>query len=1107
MDRLKLERPGEVHPDEATAELEMLHEQGIEHEKLFLQELLTENGNIIDLTESPNSIDRTLQAMNRGESVVYQGALKLAPFAGLPDFLIRIEEASGEWPWSYEVWDTKLAKHPKPYFLIQLCCYAEMLEAVQGKRPQMIHVVLGRRADGKALRKSYRTDDFFYFYQSIKSAFLAQQEAFDADVFPEIPAMTDLGRWTGFAERLLADRDDLSRVANIRRSHIKKLQSAGIETVTQLARSSVSHLPKLNQDTFNRLRQQAQLQVESLGKEHPEYQILPACENPCVGLASLPPPSQHDIFFDMEGYPLIDDGREYLFGAYAGDDDGFHFYDWWAHSPSEEKEAFQSFVGWAVGRWKADRSLRIYHYNHYEVTALTRLAGRYGVCEEEVDELLRNHVFVDLFRIVRQSILIGEPSYSLKYVEHLYRLSRQGDVASAGESMVFYQRWLIERDGDTAATSTLLRHIRDYNEQDCISTSELAAWLRHRQEESGIVYVEPEPPPPPDQREAQLQTHALSIEILSSEKPGESKEDRRVRELLGHTVEFHWRNEKPIWRRRFERQTAEQAELIEDRECLAGLERTTTAPVRVKRSQEYEFRFSTNQETKLREGDDFRFAHDWKQTGSITRLDSDEGLIGLKISGPMREWSGRLGITPDEATLKERIQPAVERVVSRWWRGGGLPSALQDLLYRQRPRLSNSKTGPIVTSVDPADIVRVVEAMEDTCLCVQGPPGCGKTYTAARVIANLVVNGKRVAVTSNSHKAINLVLCEVEKLIRHSSPSVSIAKIGEGKDAEGLPESVTRYKNGAEFYQNGHESFVGGTAYALCHASAGEHPFDYLFVDEASQVAVANLVAMCECSRNIVLLGDQMQLGQPAQGSHPGESGLSTLEYLLAGKATIDADFGIFLPKTYRLHPDLCRFISGAVYEDRLQPHESTVSRTLDLGNDRPSWLRRAAGLIHIPVDHDGNTYESLEEETKIADIVAELLKVGLNDVMGRSRLLTPDDILIVAPYNLQVNRLLRRFPPIRVGTIDRFQGQEAPIVILSMCSSTCDASPRGIEFLFSANRLNVAISRAQTLTIIVGSSSLVRPGSASIEHMRLLNIYCRAIRHAEALSVVRGGN
>ena len=412
--------------------------------------------------------------MKAGREIIYQGALELGSFVGITDFLVRVDGPSSLGDYHYEVWDTKLARKPKPYFIIQLCCYAEMLAAIQDRLPAEVQVVLGTKE-----RRRFRTEDYFYYYRHLKLAFLEQQQKFNPEAPPEIPGLSDLGRWSGHATKILEERDDLSLIANIRSTQIRRLREAGIGNVRSLAETKSKGVPRVAPEAFARLQRQARLQVESRGLARPKYELLEADPlKPRLGIAGLPPASPHDIFFDMEGYPLLEDGLEYLFGVTYLENDKPVYRDWWAHSREQEKAAFQDFVKWAYDRWQRDPSMHIYHYASYEVTALRRLMGRYAVCEEEVDQLLRNEVFVDLYAIVRQGLIVGEPSYSLKNIEKLYQDPRSGEVATAGESLVFYQRWIENHDGPDWFTSPTLRAIREYNREDCESTWKLAGWLR-----------------------------------------------------------------------------------------------------------------------------------------------------------------------------------------------------------------------------------------------------------------------------------------------------------------------------------------------------------------------------------------------------------------------------------------------------------------------------------------------------------------------------------------------------------------------------------------------------------------------------------------------------
>ena len=287
---------------------------------------------------------------------------------------------------------------------------------------------------------------------------------------------------------------------------------------------------------------------------------------------------------------------------------------------------------------------------------------------------------------------------------------------------------------------------------------------------------------------------------------------------------------------------------------------------------------------------------------------------------------------------------------------------------------------------------------------------------------------------------------------------------------------------------------VGGTAWLFCREELTER-FDYLFVDEAGQVPLANLVGMARSAKNLVLVGDPVQLPQPTQGAHPGDSGRSTLEYALDGAATIHPELGVFLDRSFRLHPILCRTISDAFYDGRLRSAPGCENRIVRIDAALESEVR-SAGLAFVPVVHDGNTQSSSEEVEKIATLVEHLAGCEVTGLDGEvTGPLGLEGILVVAPYNLQVRALRRALPrAVRVGTVDRFQGQEAPVVLISMCASDASQSPRGLNFLLDPNRLNVALSRARCLAVVVGNPGLVRARARSIEQMERINLFCRIL-------------
>ena len=427
------------------------------------------------------------------------------------------------------------------------------------------------------------------------------------------------------------------------------------------------------------------------------------------------------------------------------------------------------------------------------------------------------------------------------------------------------------------------------------------------------------------------------------------------------------------------------------------------------------------------------------------------------------------------------------------WRIRAIAMArLSSLLQRRPPRGKGLSAGqPIL--VEGADLIsgvtNVIAGLRTSCLPIQGPPGTGKTYISSHAILALIKAGKRVAVTSNSHKAIDNLLRAVADRAREKCVKLKAVKKVSGDDAGPNDEliEVTKSNDDSKLTEY---PLVGGTAWLFSREEL-DQTFDYLFVDEAGQVSLANAVAMATCARNLVLVGDPMQLAQPIQGVHPGESGRSALEYILAGHATAPADRGIFLPVSRRMHPAVCRYISDIVYEGRLRSDPDTERQQIN----RPRSSEKAlpsAGIGFIEVEHEGNSQSSVEEVEALARTYKTLLGSSFRDRDGNARTMSVDDILVVSPYNAQVNLLARHLPAgARVGTVDRFQGQEAPACLVSMATSSGEELPRDIAFLFSTNRLNVAVSRAQALAVVFTSSRLLDVACRTVEDMKLVNALC----------------
>ena len=478
---------------------------------------------------------------------------------------------------------------------------------------------------------------------------------------------------------------------------------------------------------------------------------------------------------------------------------------------------------------------------------------------------------------------------------------------------------------------------------------------------------------------------------------------------------------------------------------------------------------------------------------------------------------------PRGVSQQESLLRLAQEVASAGFAAGSPRRAAFDLLRCVPPRVGDAPpepNGPVLVrpGETPLDAVRrVAPRLERSVLPVQGPPGSGKTYTGARMILDLLARGQRVGVTANSHKVISNLLGAVCRAADQrpggSVPGgrepggqsggqrpAAVRGIQKADAGDACPdERITRTGSNsavAEALAGGEANLAAGTAWLWARAEmAGA--VDVLVIDEAGQMSLANTLAAAQAARSVVLLGDPRQLDQPIQGIHPPGADVSALGHLLGDSPTIDPSRGIFLDRTWRMHPGVCAFTTEQFYEGRLGTRPE-LARQQVIG---PGPLA-GSGLRFVPVEHTGNTNASTEEAARVASLVRELLDgdAAWVDRDGVRRPLALSDILVVAPYNAQVATLRSALPDgARAGTVDKFQGQEAPIVIYSMATSTPDEAPRGMEFLYSLNRLNVATSRARCVAAIVVSPALLAPDCRTPEQMRLANPFCRFLELAEA--------
>ena len=1080
----------------------LLTSRGFKHEDDLEAKFGLQGKRIIKI-DSDNKNDahkQTLVAMREGYEVIVQAYLAHDLFAGFADFLVKVDGKSHLGNYHYEVWDTKLAHHIKPAFVIQLCCYAEMLCAIQGVLPKHITVALGNQQNIQI-----KTIDCFAYYDAVKSDFLQEQAQFNIDVMPDPANYKNWGQWSDYAQNTLIERDHLFQVANITYSQIKKLNQAGINTLTELTQSPVEHIKGIQPSTLQRLKKQAILQKQSIGLEPPKFEIIHSPQETPKGLALLPPHSALDIFFDIEGFPYEEGGLEYLWGAtYFNPQKQRDFKAFWAHNREQEKQAFEAFITWAYKCWQADPSMHIYHYAAYEVTVCRKLMGRFGVCEFEVDQLLRNDVFVDLYKIVKGGLLVGESKYSIKNIERLYRKPREGEVANGGDSIVAYDVYKTHStQGENQKAQAILNDILAYNKEDCDSTQELVDWLRAQQQEHNIVYmgkIQIEEAPAQDDVKIKLRNNLLA---QAEEVKTNNITQANLLENLAWMLEFHKREAKPVFWRYFDRLGLSEAELFDDLECLASCTRTDKKAFNLtKKTLAYEYSFDATQEFKGSSNNFYVLGLQTKKKKLLSvelvkeYSDFKKGLITVKSSTALPEM---ITLIPNDYVSPDIIASALQQVIGDITTQGNTQHvAIQHFLQRQKPVIKGHKGGAIICLKEsPKRLDKIIDAVErlnNSYLVIQGPPGSGKSYTAKHIIAKLIKNGAKVGISSNSHKAINHLLLTTAQYCAQQPIKASF--VCTKNTAEELEQAGIIISENTQLINHVKASCVlGTTAWGFARDEMANQ-LDYLFVDEAGQVSVANLIAMSRSAKNLVLMGDQMQLGQPSQAAHPLDSGLSVLDYLLHDTPTIADDMGVFLSESYRMHPAVNQFISEYIYEAKLHTDSDNVKQLVRVPASYTGILNKEAGIIFVPVEHQGNTQASDEEVEQIVQLTQELLQRQLTTKDGVTRQVTWQDIMFISPYNHQVSKLQAALgSQSKVASVDKFQGQEAPIVFLSMCSSDASEALRGLDFLFNKNRLNVAISRAKSLAIVVANPRLAITKVNSIEQLKMVNLFSTLIK------------
>jgi predicted RecB family nuclease len=1067
-----------TRPYFSNAYVDLIARKGEEHERNFLEALRAEGHGIVEIglgddRDFAAAAEATAAAMRAGSKYIYQAVFLTDDWHGIADFLERINRPSALGNWSYQVLDTKLARHPRPEHALQLCFYSHALEQIQQIAPEMAYVVLGTR-DRFSIRLANVSAYFRRLQYRFRDAIAARSET--------VPYPCDHCLMCGYqsiCEARWEREDHLVRVANIRRDQVNRLMTAGLITLTALAKAPLgTPVPKIPASTFDALHNQAALQLETQRASKIAYLELPVEGG--RGFTALPQRSTGDVILDLEGHPFFEPARglTFMFGVLTVDGDKPRYQPFWAHDYVEERRAFEAFIDLVHARLARYPDLHVYHFGAYEQGAIKQLMGGYATRESEVDDLLRRKIFVNLYSIFRQALRAGVPSYSLKRLEPLFAFTRIATVRSGMEAIVDYEHWCESQD------DKFLGQIAAYNEEDCRATLALLDWL-HELRPSELAW--PELPQPravsEEAAEALDARQRLREELLKGAEPGS------YRWLAGELLEYYRREARPAWWWYFERCGMSPEELVEDSESIGCLEIAENAPpVPRKRSLVHSLKFPP-QDHKLATG----AAEDpatGKSAGEILEIDDATGTLKL-LRGPSLSGTALPNaLIPGGPYDDTQQRLALFRLAESIHKGEGSYPALEAVLKREQPRIQSLAFGRRIHTIDMSEIKSNALALDSSYLFIQGPPGAGKTWAGARVIAHLLENGKRVGVAAQSHKAIHNLLNEIENVARETGLSFRGVKKS-SDNAESVYEGEF-VKSESQFTgiieAAGRIQLLAGTAWLFSRYEL-DRSLDYLVIDEAGQVSLADALAMATSARNLILLGDPLQLAQVSQGLHPPGSGSSVLEHLLGEAPTVPEDRGIFLEKSYRMHPDVCAFISEIVYAGRLYSDQSAARRTTSSGT----------GIRFVPVEHDGNRTGSDEEVAEIAKLIAQLLQGTFKDSDGSTRQLRENDFMVVAPYNAQVRRLRAGLPGgVRIGTVDKFQGQQAPIVFFSMATSSGEDVPRNLAFLFSRNRLNVAISRAQCLAFLVCSPRLLEARCNSIEEMELVNALCRLAEYAE---------
>lgn len=1087
----KRKRPGFTN-----ASLAALAERGLAHEKAYVKYLRSQNKNVVELEEHA-SVQQTLELMRAGADVIVQASLSDDNWNGRADLLLRVNRPSPTFgSWSYEVADTKLAVDTKAGTILQLSLYCDIIGQIQGVTPEYMYVI---KPGQPFLEEKLRYDNYKAYYRHLKYTLLKTIEAGPQDTYPEPVEHCHICRWWKECNDQRHADDHLSLIANVRKMHIGEIKKQNVNKLEEFALLD-KPLPgkpeRGNIESYLKVHDQAKIQLRGRNYEKPIYELLlPFTEK--KGFNRLPAPDEGDVYFDFEGDPFYPDGGiEYLFGIVFKENNQLQYKAFWALTRADERKCFDEFMEFIMARWDRYPGMHIYHYSPYEPSAIKRLMSRYAIHERNVDKILRAQRFVDLYSTTKEILRASVESYSIKNIEKLADYTRKCDLDLAGPARRTLE-YILEFKSVESIDNQTKHVVQEYNEDDCLATEALHSWLEKIRSEQISQGADLKRPVPGDgEPEDKASAIAAELKLLYDQMiegiPTDAQqrtEEQEARWLLAHLVHYFDRERRNAWWEFFHVHKMELEDLYEEKSAIAGLVFVGELPKAGKqRNVRYKYRFPP-QDLDIEVGCELHEVNGEK-VGVLEDFVENEHTIVISQKSPIRPSDVHAKKIVNSKVLQDSLLAVIREFKDDGVVGNRTFKAASDLLLKRPPDLTAFEKGqPLINRADKTieECIARASSMKETVLAIQGPPGTGKTHTGAEIILALAKQKKKIGVTAVSHKVIRNLLDKVHEFAERDK--VAIRLVHKPKEAGNGPAWITEIddKDGTiDAIQQG--TVVGATSFLWAENSAAGK-LDYLFVDEAGQMSPANVLAASRAAKNLILLGDPQQLEQPQKGAHPEGADVAALTHLSDGQQTVAHDKGIFLGVTYRLHPAITAFTSELYYENRLQSRPG-LERLAIHGNTPFA----GAGLFYVPVTHTGRQTNSPEEVRAIEKIARDFTDKNIQwtNRDGKKAPITVNDILVVAPYNAQVNALSKALPGYRIGTVDKFQGQEAAIVIYSVTCSSAEDAPRGMEFLYSPNRLNVATSRAQCVCILVGSEKILEAECRNVEQMRWVNGFCR---------------